>query len=159
MTRNRYYSALRILPALLVGLITIVIQLDSPDQLLLATAPLDKSVERPNQPSLIRVTLPPTLPRDFYFSLPLFTADSAWNQTVTQAEILPESDEQILVTYRVLRGDTTDLHPTGEPPPTTWPFPDVGYDEWTIPVYRAGAGETSVSICDSAPPTNRAGSG
>jgi hypothetical protein len=160
MIHNHHYSVIRLLPALLVGLITIAIQLDSPDGALLAAAPLDKSVETPSsqraretvempiQPSVIRATLPPTLPRDFRFSLPLFAPDSAWNQTATQAQVLPESDQQILVTYRVLRGDTTDLHPTGEPPPTIWPFIDVGYDEWTIPVFRAGAGQASVGICD-----------
>jgi len=96
----------------------------------------------------IYATIPPMLPRDFTFSLPLFAPDSAWNQTAVQAAVLPESDQQILVTYRVLRGDTTDLHPPGEPPPTTWPFMDVGYDEFTIPVFRAGAGQSSVLICD-----------
>ncbi|HSR32659.1 MAG TPA: endo alpha-1,4 polygalactosaminidase, partial [Anaerolineae bacterium] len=60
---------------------------------------------------------------------------------------MPDSDQQILVTYRVLRGDTTSLHPPG-PPPTIWPFPWVNYDEYTIPVFRAGAGEQSLLICD-----------
>jgi hypothetical protein len=160
MTHDLYCSVIRLLPAILVGLITIASQLDSPDQTLLAAELQDKSVElsssqhaqqtveRSIQPGGIHATIPPTLPRDFRFSLPLFAPDSAWNQTVTQAAVLPESHQQILVTYRVLRGDTTDLHPTGEPPPTTWPFIDVGYDEWTIPVYGAGAGQASVWICD-----------
>ena len=131
MNRNRHYSTVRLILALFIGSIIIwgTAQADSPDETLAAT-------------------IPPILARDFEFSLPLFAPSSAWNQTVTQADVLPESEQQILVTYRVLRGDTTDLHPTGEPPPTTWPFIDVGYDEFTIPVFRAGAGQSSVGICD-----------
>ena len=85
--------------------------------------------------------------RDFTLPTPLFAPDSAWNQTTNQAAVLPESDQQILTTYRVLRGDTTSLYPPG-PPPTTWPFMDVNYDEYTMPVFRAGAGQQSVLICD-----------
>ncbi|MDY7076664.1 MAG: hypothetical protein SXV54_07025 [Chloroflexota bacterium] len=90
----------------------------------------------------------PSLPRDFTLPIPLFALDSAWNQTATGADVLPESPQQILVTYRVLRGDTTNLHPTYEEPPSTWPFPWVNYDEYTIPVFRTGAGQQSVLICD-----------
>ncbi|MEE8391300.1 MAG: hypothetical protein V3S14_10975, partial [Anaerolineae bacterium] len=101
-----------------------------------------------NSDSGIYATIPPTLPRTFTLPTPLFAPDSAWNQTATTAAVLSTSDQQILVTYRVLRGDTTDLHPIGEPPATTWPFIDVGYDEFTIPVFRAGTGQASVRICD-----------
>jgi hypothetical protein len=87
------------------------------------------------------------LTRTFTLPTPLFAPASAWNQTVTGAAVLPASDGQILVTYRVLRGDTTSLHPPG-PPPTTWPFPYVNYDDYTIPVFRAGTGQQSVLICD-----------
>ena len=88
MTHNRHYAVIRLLPALLIGLITIADQLDSPDGALLAAAPQDKSVETssfqrdqhtaewPIQPSLIRATMPPTLPRGFRFSLPLFAPGS-----------------------------------------------------------------------------------
>ncbi len=139
-----YYSTVRMILALSIGLIVTwgTVQTDSLDGTF-ASVHLGSS-----RPGAIYASIPPTLPRDFEFSLPLFASDSAWNQTVTQAAVLPESDQQILVTYRVLRGDTTDLHPTGEPPPTTWPFIDVGYDEFTIPVFRAGAGQSSVGICD-----------
>ena len=92
--------------------------------------------------------IPPELPRTFALPVPLFAPDSAWNQSAVQAGSVIESDQHILVTYRVLRGDTTDLYPQGEPPPTTWPFLDVGYDEFTIPVFRAGAGQQSVLMCD-----------
>ena len=91
----------------------------------------------------------PMLPRDFALPIPLFAPDSAWNQTVAEAAVLPENDQQILVTYRVLRGDTASLYPPG-PPPTTWPFMDVNYDEYSIPVFRAGAGQQDVLICDYA---------
>ncbi len=90
---------------------------------------------------------PPMLPRDFTLPLPLFAPTSAWNQLATEAAVLPESDQQILVIYRVLRGDTTSLYPPG-PPPTTWPFMDVNYDEYSIPVFRVGEGEQDVLICD-----------
>jgi YVTN family beta-propeller protein len=42
----------------------------------------------------------PARPRAFRFTLPLFAPDSPWNQTATNAAVLPESDGQILVTYR-----------------------------------------------------------
>jgi hypothetical protein len=60
---------------------------------------------------------------------------------------LPDSDQQILVTYRVLRGDTSTLYPPGTSP-INWPFMVMNYDEYTIPVFRAGAGQQSVLICD-----------
>lgn len=94
-----------------------------------------------------QITSAPALPRDFTFPTPLFAAGSAWNQTATTAAVLPDSDQQILVTYRVLRGDITSLYPPGQQP-TTWPFMFVSYDEYTIPVFRAGVGEQSVLICD-----------
>jgi cysteinyl-tRNA synthetase len=90
----------------------------------------------------------PLLPRNFALPTPLFARHSAWNQIITLAAVLPESSQQILVTYRVLRGDTTDLHPSGEPPPTEWPFMYVNYDDYTIPIFRMGAAEQSVLLCD-----------
>lgn len=112
----------------------------SPPTLLLATAAATSRT--------VHAASDPELPRDFQFSTPLFAPNSAWNQTVTQAAVSPTGYQQILVTYRVLRGDTTDLYPQGEPPPTTWPFMYVNYDDYTIPVFRMGAGEQSVLICD-----------
>ena len=79
-----------------------------------------------------------TLTRDFSLPVPLFSSDSAWNQKVTDVKVLPKSKQQILVTYRVLRGDTSTLSPgTGVP---YWPFMHVNYDEYTIPVFRMGEG-------------------
>lgn len=98
--------------------------------------------------SPVYATSSPTLPRTFTFTTPLFAPDSAWNQAIYHTTVLPTSEQQILVTYRVLRGDTSSLHPTGQPPPTTWPFPYVNYDEYTIPVFRAGAGQQPVLLCD-----------
>ncbi|MFQ5435403.1 MAG: hypothetical protein ACE5FD_11060, partial [Anaerolineae bacterium] len=86
--------------------------------------------------------------RDFALPVPLFAADSAWRQTATGASPLPGSDAQILVTYRVLRGNTTDQRPTSQPPTTNWPYMDVTYDEFTIPIFRAGTGQQNVLICD-----------
>ena len=61
-----------------------------------------------------------SLLRDFALPLPLFDPDSAWNQTAVDAAVLPESDRQILVTFRVLLGDIGDLEGYDEPA-TTWP--------------------------------------
>jgi len=88
----------------------------------------------------------PALPRDFTLPTPLFAANSAWNQMATGAAVLPESNQQILVTYRVLHGDTTSLHPPGTADwyPVMW----VNHDEYTMPIFRAGPGQQSVLICD-----------
>jgi hypothetical protein len=80
--------------------------------------------------------------------LPLFSTSSAWNQDASMAAVAETSDRQILTTYRVLRGDTRTLVPAGEDPPTTWPFMDISYDEYAMPVFLAGAGQQSVTICD-----------
>ena len=85
-----------------------------------------------------------TLLRDFVLPLPLFAADSAWNQRADDADVLPESDEQILVLYRVLLGDNTSLHPASTN--QMWPFIDIGYDEWTVPVFAAGDGQQEVAL-------------
>ncbi len=85
--------------------------------------------------------------RDFSFVLPLFSEQSAWNQSVVGAARVPGNDQQILTTYRVLRGDTSSLHPTWYPP-TTWPFMDINYDQYAIPIFRMGSSEQSVLICD-----------
>ncbi len=110
---------------------------------------LTLAVAEPIEADVWRAADAPALPRDFTLSLPLFEPGSAWNQTAAGAAVIPESDQQILVTYRVLRGDNSDLHPPG-PPPTTWPFPYVNYVEYTIPVFRAGTGPQSVLIRDYA---------
>jgi hypothetical protein len=86
------------------------------------------------------------LPRAFTFSTPLFAPTSAWNQEITGAETLASSDEQVLVTYRVLLGDDFSLSPgTGTP---GWPFPYVNHDEYAIPIFRAGSRQQSVLLCD-----------
>lgn len=88
----------------------------------------------------------PALPRDFALPIPLFAANSAWNQAATSAAVLPESDQQVLVTYRVLNGDTTSLHPSG---PADWfPVMWVNNEEYTMPIFRAGQGQQNVLICD-----------
>jgi hypothetical protein len=113
--------------------------------------PAPSDPETTPAPTEVQPTATPSadssLSRDFAFTLPLFASDSAWNQTADQANVLPDSDQQILVTYRVLRGDTTTLSPEG-PPSTTWPFMDISYDEFSIPVFLAGSEETSVPLCN-----------
>lgn len=86
--------------------------------------------------------------RDFELPVPLFAANSAWRQAVTSASPLSNSDAQLLMTYRVLRGDTTYLRPINQPPTTNWPFMDVTYDEYTIPIFRVGTGQQNVLLCD-----------
>ncbi|MFQ5595277.1 MAG: hypothetical protein ACE5HA_14115, partial [Anaerolineae bacterium] len=97
-------------------------------------------------PSSLGLAADPSLPRDFTLPIPLFAADSAWNQPASGAAVLPESDQQVLVTYRVLHGDTTSLHPSG---PADWfPVTWVNFDEYTMPIFRAGQGQQDVLICD-----------
>jgi len=89
----------------------------------------------------------PMLARDFTLPVPLYAPSSAWNQQA-RARVLPQSEQQILVTYRVLRGDTSSLSP-GTPVPN-WPFMFVNHDEYAIPVFRVGQGQQSVLIRDYA---------
>jgi hypothetical protein len=83
------------------------------------------------------------IPRDFQFDLPLF--NGPWLETTSGASVHPDSDQQILATYRVLCNDPTGLVGTG---PIDFPFPDVSYDESTMPIFRAGVGQQSVAICN-----------
>ena len=89
----------------------------------------------------------PAYARDFALPLPLFAAVSPWNQRVSAVEVLPDSDRQILTLYRVLRGDNSSLHPP-QIPPLEWPYMDVNYDDYAMPIFRAGTGQQSVLICD-----------
>ncbi len=92
----------------------------------------------------------PPLARDmFTFTLPIFNAPgSAWLANAATAAVLPESSQQVAVLYKVLCGDTSNLYPIDDPPTTDWPYPDVGYDEYTLPIFPAGAGQQSVLLCD-----------
>ncbi len=83
--------------------------------------------------------------RDFALPVPLFAADSAWHQRADTAAVLPESDEQLLVLYRVLLGDSTSVVPEID---LLWPFMDVNYDAFSFPVFSAGEGEQEVLIRD-----------
>jgi len=85
--------------------------------------------------------------RDFSLPLPLFSADSAWNQRADQAAVLPESDEQILILFRVLLGDISSLKGYSEPA-TDWPFMDVGLYEYTVPIFQIGTEMQEVFICE-----------
>lgn len=87
-----------------------------------------------------------SLSRDFALPVPLFAPDSAWNQTAVNAPVLPHSDEQILVTFRVLLGDISDLEGYDQPA-TTWPYMDVNINDYTVPIFRAGDAMQDVVIC------------
>lgn len=85
--------------------------------------------------------------RNFALPVPLFSSTSAWRQTAVDANVLPTSAQQILVTYRVLRGHTSELEPAGTYP-INWPFMVFNYDDYSVPIYRASTAQTSVSLCD-----------
>ncbi|MCP4418707.1 MAG: hypothetical protein GY805_18980 [Chloroflexi bacterium] len=87
-----------------------------------------------------------SLSRDFALPIPLFAPDSAWNQTAVNAAVLPQSDQQILVTFRVLLGDFSDLEGYDEPA-TEWPYMDINIDDYSVPIFRAGDGMLDVVIC------------
>ena len=85
--------------------------------------------------------------RDFRFTLPIFSPDSPWNQDIGGAAVLPESDKQILVTYRVLLGDISDLEGYNEPA-TNWPYMDINLYYFSIPIFLVGTETQSVFICE-----------
>lgn len=85
--------------------------------------------------------------RDFSLPLPLFSADSAWNQRADNAEVLPKSDQQILGLFRVLLGDISSLEGYSEPA-TDWPFMDIGLYEYTVPIFQIGTEMQEVLICE-----------
>ncbi|MDH3754102.1 MAG: hypothetical protein OEU32_09555 [Acidimicrobiia bacterium] len=84
--------------------------------------------------------------RDFSLPLPLFSEASAWNQSGAEAAVLPDSDDQILATYRQLIGDSSRLVPGDEE--LSWPFMVVNYDAFSYPIFLAGDGIDDVSIRD-----------
>jgi len=88
----------------------------------------------------------PELPRDFELPLPLFAGPgSAWVEDATMAQVLPDNDQQILTYYRVVCGDGSDLV---NAEPGDAPILDVGFDEFTMPIFLAGSGSQSVDLCD-----------
>ncbi len=91
----------------------------------------------------------PEFARDFQLPVPLFASTgSAWLEDAASAAVINQSEQQISTTYKVLCGDTTGLHPTDDPPTTDWPFADVTYEDYTIPIFRAGDGQQQVFLCD-----------
>jgi len=109
---------------------------------LVATVTHAMTLESPTQPA----SNSQILQRDFTLPTPLFASDSPWNQKVTGAKVSSKSDKQILVTYCVLRGDTSTLSPRTTVP--YWPFMSVNYDEYAIPVFRMGTEQETVMIRD-----------
>lgn len=89
----------------------------------------------------------PPFGRDFKFTLPLFSSDSPWNQIAKDAAVLPESDQQILVTFRVLLGDYSSLGGY-DGPGSEWPFMNISLYDFTVPIFRAGNGIQEVLICE-----------
>ncbi len=87
-----------------------------------------------------------SLLRDFTLPLPLFEPDSAWNQRVEMAAVLPESEAQILSLYRLLVGDVSVLVPPVDP--VYWPFIVLIFDEYTYPIARAGQDTQDVLLRD-----------
>jgi len=85
--------------------------------------------------------------REFSFELPLFAPDSAWNQRVDKAAVLPGSDAQILSLYRVLLGDIRTLEGYDEPA-VEWPYIDISLYDYTVPIFPTGSGTQDVYICE-----------
>ena len=88
----------------------------------------------------------PPFGRDFKFTLPLFSNVSPWNQTTKDAAVLPESDQQILVTFRVLLGDYSSLEGY-DGPGSEWPFMAINLYDFTVPIFLVGEGMQEVLIC------------
>ena len=84
--------------------------------------------------------------RTFVLPNPLYRPGTAWNQKATEAAVNPDSEEIIQTTYRVLLGDTTGLVNTGMSTP--WPVIALAFDNWSIPIFRAGDGWTDVLLMD-----------
>jgi len=94
------------------------------------------------------ITLKPGMGlRDFQLPVPLFAVNSAWRQTAAAAAVLPGSDQQILVTYRVLRGHTSEMIPAGADP-INWPYIVFNYDDYSVPIFGAGTEQQDVYICE-----------
>ncbi|MFQ5589869.1 MAG: hypothetical protein ACE5HE_01785 [Phycisphaerae bacterium] len=89
----------------------------------------------------------PAILREFSIPLPLFDASSAWNQRADDADVLPESDDQILTLYRVLVGDNTGLHPPFDGS-FRYPYMVLNIDAFTVPIFPAGEGEQQVRLED-----------
>jgi len=87
-----------------------------------------------------------SLPRAFKLPLPLFSSSSVWNKPAVNVPALADSDKMILVTYRVLRGDTSELSSASETP--NWVFMDVTYDDFSVAISRAGSGLSSIAVCN-----------
>ena len=86
------------------------------------------------------------LTRDFTIKLPLFKKTSAWGQTAENVDSLPESDNLILSTYRILRGDFSHyVVPDGDTP-SSWPNISLETNEWTIPIFKAKSNKTQISL-------------
>ena len=85
--------------------------------------------------------------RDFSLTLPIYAPESAWNQRADTAAVLPESDAQIRSLFRVLLGDITTLEGY-DAAATTWPYMDVNTYEFSIPIYRAGTENQTVTLCE-----------
>jgi hypothetical protein len=118
----------------------------SSDETLSETELENEADDDEDEPIATFVDGAPSLAREFSLPVPLFSPDSAWNQPVASAAVLPESDQQILATYRVLIGDFSTLEGYDEPA-TNWPYMDVNLYEYSMPIFRAGDGEQRVVIC------------
>jgi len=83
--------------------------------------------------------------RSFTLPVPLFSAESAWRQTVSDAAVLSNSADIITFTYRVLRGDISSLV-GGES--INWPNIVLNHDDYSVPVFAASSETGKVVLCD-----------
>lgn len=85
--------------------------------------------------------------RDFTLPLPLFSTESAWNQSVSGAAVLASSEEQILTSYRMVRGDVSSIPAVSETE-LDWPFMAINCGDWSFSIGRSGAGRSDVLVCN-----------
>jgi hypothetical protein len=94
-------------------------------------------------------TVDPEFPRGFALPVPLFVDDfSAWNRHVSTVPVVDDNDEQVQTTYQVLCGDTSGMFPVDDPPTTDWPYPQVAYDDGSIPIFGAAGSSQETIVCD-----------
>jgi len=91
-----------------------------------------------------------TLLRDFKIKTPLFASNSPWNQKASDVAVLPNSNEQIVLLFRVLLGDKSTLEPRDDASGMNEPFPvmHINYDEYTMPIFKTGQGTQKISMVD-----------
>jgi hypothetical protein len=85
--------------------------------------------------------------RDFTLPNPMFAESDFWNELVTGVDVLPESDDVILATYRVLRGDVSDQRPPGSMTASNQPNSTLNFENSAVPIFKGGGEEYELALC------------